>query len=133
MLAPEVVQPWISPKRRVRALRVLVGATVVAGLVARMASPFHGESKARIAKGTVVRYAFEAYPSWVATHHMVCPRSLVDLNEFMTAKDTRDPWGTPYYFACGPLTVPRTANGIWVVSAGADRRFGTDDDVRSDR
>ena len=42
--------------------------------------------------------------------------------------NTFDPWDTPYYRTC--ITDAET---IRVVSAGPDQRFGTSDDITSDR
>jgi hypothetical protein len=92
------------------------------------------ESKADIAKATVRKYAYEAYPSWAEEHvDAICPRSLTDLNEYMNNKDTLDPWGHPYFFTCGVMVVPAGVRGVWVTSAGEDGSFGTRDDVRSDQ
>jgi len=48
-------------------------------------------------------------------------------------ESTIDPWGTTYVLACGPTMVPAGVHGVWIISAGRDRRFGTADDIRSDR
>jgi hypothetical protein len=91
-------------------------------------------SKADIAQLTAKRLAYEAFPSWAAAHpDRSCPISLEELGEYMDHGELRDAWGRNYYFACGPLMLPRTAVGIWVLSAGEDGQFGTADDVRSDR
>ncbi|NQT93391.1 MAG: type II secretion system protein GspG [Lentisphaerae bacterium] len=36
-----------------------------------------------------------------------------------------DPWGTPYRYQ-------RTSDSFWVLCAGSDRQFNTDDDLRAD-
>jgi hypothetical protein len=133
LLAREVIHPWISRKRRMRALGILLGASLVVGMVTQIVRPIRAMSKPQVARATARIYADYAYPQWRSTHHALCPQSLDELNEFMNNKDIKDPWGTPYYFACGPLAVPHNATGIWVMSAGEDGRFGTADDVRSDR
>ncbi len=89
-----------------------------------------GETKQQIARSTIYKYAFEAYPSWSAanpTH--TCPAKLEVLNEWMNHKDIRDPWGTDYRFRCRSLT----GVTITVISAGEDQELGTADDIRSDR
>jgi hypothetical protein len=84
------------------------------------------ESKSDIAKATVKKYAFEAYPSWRAQHpNLVCPARLVALNEYMNNKDIKDPWGGTYGFSCDD-------SGIRVWSRGEDGVSGTGDDIRSD-
>lgn len=83
------------------------------------------ESKTDIAVATVKKYAYEAYPSWRATHEQACPRELAELNEFMNNKDTFDPWGVHYQMRCDE-------RGIVVRSFGEDGRYDTRDDLRSD-
>jgi hypothetical protein len=41
--------------------------------------------------------------------------------------------GTEYAMRCGKHVWPSNLSGIVVVSAGPDRRFGTADDIGSDR
>jgi hypothetical protein len=80
------------------------------------------ESKADVARATVRRYVYEAYPSWLAAHpDQSCPADLDALNEYMNNKDTLDPWANHYTMTCGPLLV--------VASAGEDGQLGTSDDV----
>jgi hypothetical protein len=90
-----------------------------------------GESKVDIARATVKKYAFEAYPSWSATNpSKACPDDLLALNEYMNGKDIRDPWGNPYKMMCGQ-SLPPGAKGIAVMSAGEDGKEGTADDIKS--
>jgi hypothetical protein len=136
MLVREAISPWLSTKRRMRGLGVLLGATVVVGAVVgiKAASVPIGYSKPQVARATVIKYAEDAYPQWRREHpQRQCPASLVELNDYMNNKDILDPWGQRYHYACGKRAVPASAHGIWVVSAGADGVFGTDDDLRSDR
>ena len=85
----------------------------------------HDQSKAGMAKATVKKYAFEAYPSWRHDRPgFTCPGSLLVLNEYMNQKDTLDPWGRSYRHRC-------EANQLLVSSRGEDGRFGTVDDVKS--
>jgi hypothetical protein len=135
MLVREAISPWMSTKRRLRGLGVLLGATLVVGVVVHTTKASRVQySKPRVAEATVKHYAFDAFPQWATAHPTrECPASLVELNDYMTNKDILDPWGKRYHYACGKLAVPPSAHGIWVVSAGADGVFGTDDDLRSDR
>ena len=50
----------------------------------------------------------------------------------MNGDDTRDFWGNPIDFRCGP-DLPDHAKGMWVRSAGPDGEFDTDDDIVSSR
>lgn len=111
----------------VLAILALVMGLVVGPRVMRM----FGESKGDIAKATVQKYAFEAYPSWSAAHpDKSCPDKLEDLNDYMNNKDIKDPWGTPYKMMCGQ-TLPAGAKGLAVMSAGEDTKENTADDVKS--
>jgi len=88
------------------------------------------DARAGRARLQLQKYAFEAYPSWRASHHgRMCPRSLRELAPY-TSTHGPDPWGSPLEFRCGPM-LPHGATGLWLRSAGADRRFGTDDDLVS--
>jgi hypothetical protein len=109
------------------AVPIGTAATVVLGLaVGPRTWRCWGESKSDIAAATVKRYAYEAYPSWKAQHpDRACPGSWDELNEYVSHKDLRDPWGASYRFFCGE-------DGIVVASAGDDGRFGTDDDITSE-
>jgi hypothetical protein len=92
-----------------------------------------GPSRVDTTKMKLKMYAFEAYPSWAIAHpDLVCPRSLQELNEYMGRDDSQDVWGSPMDFRCGP-DLPDDAKGVWVRSAGEDRRFDTDDDLVSSR
>jgi hypothetical protein len=99
----EVVRPDRSRRRTITlivvTLALLIGGTQV--LSTRAFRSF-GCSKTDIARATVKKYAYEAYPMWSADHPgQACPRHLEELNEYMTNKDTRDPWGNTYRMVCG--------------------------------
>jgi hypothetical protein len=135
----EVPVPWPSGMRIVR--RVLLGAAIgfcTAGAVAaiRPARVYRTftTGKADLARFVVKKYAFEAFPSWVAMNpDRACPRSLRELDPYMGHHEAKDPFGNAYYFACGEHALPKGVRGMWVVSAGEDGVFGTADDARSDR
>ncbi len=111
----------------VLAILALVMGLVVGPRVMKM----FGESKVDIAKATVKKYAFEAYPSWSAAHpDKACPEKLEDLNEYMNNKDAKDPWGGTYKMLCGP-NLPAGAKGLAVESPGEDGKDGTADDIKS--
>jgi general secretion pathway protein G len=111
----------------VLAILALVMGLVVGPRVMKM----FGESKVDIARATVKKYAFEAYPSWSATNpSKACPDDLTALNDYMNGHDIRDPWGNPYKMMCGQ-TLPPGAKGIAVMSAGEDGKEGTADDIKS--
>ena len=106
-------------------------ALVMGLLVGPKVMALFGESKVKIAKMTVEKYANEAYPQWSASHSdKGCPDKLEDLNEYMNNKDIKDPWGNPYKMMCGQ-TLPAGAKGLAVMSAGPDGKEGTEDDVKS--
>ena len=107
-----------------------VGVLVAALVLSLSHVPPRSHSRTERARLQVHDYAFEAYPSWRAAHPgRACPRSLRELDAYMGGH-APDPWGSPLEFRCGRM-LPRGASGLWVRSAGADRRFGTDDDLVS--
>lgn len=111
----------------VLAILALVMGLVVGPRVMKM----FGESKVDIARATVKKYAFEAYPSWSAAHpDKACPASLTDLNEYMNNKDSKDPWGNDFKMMCGQ-NLPAGAKGLAVSSPGEDGKEGTADDIQS--
>ena len=74
-------------------------------------------------------YAFEAFPSWAASHpDRACPDRLLQLNVYDPSLHAVDPWGTPYQFLCGEQ---HGVSGARVRSAGPDRVFDTPDDLAS--
>ncbi len=89
-----------------------------------------GATREEVARMTVMKYALEAMPSWLSTHPgRACPDHLADLNDWMNNRDTVDPWGRDYRWACRHLGAPQL---LFVASAGPDGRFGTSDDIGSD-
>ena len=111
----------------VLAILALVMGLVVGPRVMKM----FGESKVDIAKATVKKYAFEAYPSWSQSHpDKACPEKLEELNEYMNNKDIKDPWGGTYKMLCGQ-NLPAGAKGIAISSPGEDGKEGTADDIKS--
>jgi general secretion pathway protein G len=111
----------------VLAILALVMGLVVGPRVMKM----FGESKDKIARMAIEKYAFEAFPSWSAAHpDKACPDKLEDLNEYTNSKDIKDPWGNPYKMLCGP-NLPAGAKGLAVISNGEDGKEGTSDDLKS--
>lgn len=87
------------------------------------------DSKAEIARSTVRKFAFEAYPQWSARPGARgCP-AITDLTEWMNNKDTKDPWGNEYVVKCGG-DLPQGTN-FGVMSFGPDGKDGTGDDLKS--
>lgn len=116
-------------------LEIMIVLAIIALVMGLVVGPrvmkLFGESKTDVARMTVKKFAFEAYPSWSAAHpDKGCPERLEDLNEYMNSKDTKDPWGNPYKMLCGQ-NLPAGAKGLAVMSAGEDGKEGTGDDVKS--
>ena len=135
---PVFIREVIGPPRFGRTITIGVACALVVAaagtlLPVKRTLCFGGESKVDIARLTVKKYALEAYPSWATAHpRRACPRSILELDEYMSKDGAMDPWNNPYYFACGPRAIPKRARGVWVLSAGEDGVFGTADDIRSD-
>ena len=106
-------------------------ALVMGLLVGPKVMKMFGESRVDTTKIKLKKYAFEAYPSWSAAHpDKGCPDKLADLNEYMNSEDSNDSWGKPLKMLCGS-NLPPGAKGIAVISAGADNKEGTEDDLKS--
>jgi hypothetical protein len=77
------------------------------------------------AKLTIARFTNEAYPAWRrANPGRRCPFGLGELTPYLKEGGVRDPWGRLYQFTCGD-------DRIYVMSLGADKLLGTDDDLWS--
>ena len=116
-------------------LEIMIVLAIIALVMGLVVGPrvmkLFGESKVDIARDTVRKYAFEAYPSWSAAHpDKACPERLEDLNEYMNNKDAKDPWGGTYKMMCGQ-NLPAGAKGLAVQSPGEDGKDGTSDDIKS--
>lgn len=106
------------------AITTLVALPIIVFTPRRITHCF--ETKEDIAKLTVKKYTYEAYPAWFEQHpEMTCPASLDDLDDWMGATHIRDPWGRKYVWSCSWA-------GMVVRSAGEDGHIGTEDDIRSD-
>jgi general secretion pathway protein G len=124
-----------SPEAGMTLLEIMIVLAILALVMGLVVGPrvmkMFGESKGDIATATVKKYAYEAYPSWSASHpDKGCPEKLEDLNEYMNNKDIKDPWGGTYKMFCGS-NLPAGAKGIAVMSAGEDGKEGTADDIKS--
>jgi len=71
----------------------------------------------QIARLRAEQLAGDAYVRWAVTHPERCPASIDDVTD-----DAFDPLGRTYRIIC-------TDRHVVVMSAGADRTFGTPDDI----
>jgi hypothetical protein len=121
-----IVREVLGPRRRARrSARWVAIAIAVFELGNYAYRDGRTTSKQELSCRQIDWLAQDAFPRWHATHDG-CPHSLDDL---VGGAPVHDLWGHPYYWSCGPQVVPRRGPGIWIRSAGADGRFGTDDDV----
>jgi prepilin-type N-terminal cleavage/methylation domain-containing protein len=116
-------------------LEIMIVLAILALVMGLLVGPrvigMFGKSKGDIAKATVTKFAYEAYPSWSAAHpDKPCPDKLEDLNAYMNNHDLTDPWGGQFKMLCGQ-DLPTGAKGIALVSPGEDAKEGTADDIRS--
>jgi hypothetical protein len=103
---------------------LVVGALAAACTGREAAGDPDVAAKIKIAKLTVRRYAYEAYPEWSIAHpDKACPASLDELREYVPHDDGRDPWGHAYQMKCG-AAAPPAAKGFGVLSLGADGKPG---------
>jgi general secretion pathway protein G len=94
-----------------------------------------GESRTKVAKLAVDKFAFQDAPQWQVSSGKPCPDSLLTIAQF-TGKgqpDTVDPWDTPYEMFCGKDNMPPGAAGasFAILSYGPDKKKGTEDDIKS--
>jgi hypothetical protein len=118
----------------------VVWSTLAAGIVSAIVIAAMGprgihacsETKEHIARSTVLKFAYEAFPDWQrARPSHACPASLAPLLVSMNNKDTLDPWGRDFRSHCEISSTGVVS--LVVTSAGPDRTHGTADDIRSDR
>jgi general secretion pathway protein G len=94
-----------------------------------------GESREKIAKLAVDKFAFQDAPQWQVSSGKTCPDSLLTIAQY-TGKgqqDIIDPWDTPYEMFCGKENMPpgATNNNFAIMSYGPDKKKGTEDDIKS--
>ena len=124
-----------TSQRGMTLLEIMIVLAILALVMGLLVGPkvmkMFGESRVDTTKIKLKKYAFEAYPSWSAAHpDKACPDKLADLNEYMNNDDSNDSWGKPLKMLCG-ANLPAGAHGIAVISAGADNKEGTEDDLKS--
>lgn len=95
-----------------------------------------GESKEKLAKLAVDKFANDDYGKWLLSNQEKgCPDDLGEIAKFTgkdPVEDTKDPWGTPYKFYCGADVPAGTQKGsIAVQSFGEDKQPDTADDIVS--
>lgn len=109
------------------ALGLIAGAFAVGAIAGRLggAEPARDESdRVAAAQKAVARYAYEAFPRWVADHpDLACPVDRLELDRYLPDQSFLDPWGYPYLSACDH----RGRLIAW--SNGPDGSFHTGDDV----
>ncbi len=89
-----------------------------------------GNWQERGARGPRGWYKFEAYPAWARAHPgKECPATLDELNVYIGVSDSLDHWGHPMAMQCGPAS-PTHPEGFFVISAGPDGIFDTEDDKK---
>jgi hypothetical protein len=119
----------LCPPAPPRFVRSMLASAAVLGIAVTAVLPraIHtcgGGSRTALAQLAVDRVAYELYPQWALEHpDRTCPMTLRELPD---VRDTTDPWGTPVVFTC-------SSHRFAVRSAGEDGRFGTSDDIASDR
>ena len=115
-------------------LEIMIVLAILAAVMGLLIGPrvidAHNRARIETTRIKLKKYAYEAYPSWAASHGVGCPASLAELNPFMNANDTTDGWGQPIELLCG-ASLPAGVHGIGVVSRGEDGKLATADDLTS--
>lgn len=134
-LRNRLARSYARAHRGMTLLEIMIVLAILALVMALLVGPrvmkMFGEAKVDTTRVKVKKYAFEAYPSWSASHpDKACPEKLADLNEYMNDNDSNDAWGKPLKMMCGQ-SLPAGAKGIAVMSSGEDLKEGTADDIKS--
>jgi len=134
-LRNRLARTYARAHRGMTLLEIMIVLAILALVMGLLVGPkvmkMFGESRVDTTKIKLKKYAFEAYPSWSAAHpDKNCPDKLADLNEYMNSDDSNDSWGKPLKMLCG-ANLPPGAHGIAIISAGADNKEGTEDDLKS--
>jgi hypothetical protein len=84
-----------------------------------------GGSRERLARIIVRQYANEGQARWAMNNpDRQCPTSIDELTVYIDNSEPLDPWGTRLEIMCEP-----PVGTFGVVSAGADTKFRTNDDI----
>ena len=134
-LRNRLARSYARAHRGMTLLEIMIVLAILALVMALLVGPrvmkMFGEAKVDTTKLKVKKYAFEAYPSWSASHpDKACPEKLSDLNEYMNDNDSNDAWNKPLKMMCG-ASLPAGAKGLAVMSSGEDGKDGTADDIKS--
>jgi general secretion pathway protein G len=121
-------------QRGMTLLEILIVLAILAVVMGFLLGPrlisMLSESQEDAAGILVRKYAHEAYARWqLRNQGQSCPSSLEELGKLID-QETVDPWGTELVMLCGE-SAPPEANGFGVISAGPDRKMGTEDDINS--
>jgi general secretion pathway protein G len=112
----------------VEVLIVLAIMAIIAGGATALVFPRLKESRVRqtVLSAGVIKTGAQAYMQLDNAGSDACPsiKDLVDAKQ-LDAKKTDDVWGTPFKIHC-------EGDELTVVSAGADKKEGTPDDVKDD-
>jgi len=112
----------------VEVLIVLAIMAIIAGGATALVFPRLKESRVKqaVLSAGVIKTAAQAYQQLDNAGSDSCPtiKELVDSKQ-LDAKKTDDPWGQPFKIHC-------EGDEISVVSAGADKKEGSPDDIKDD-
>jgi prepilin-type N-terminal cleavage/methylation domain-containing protein len=134
-LRKRLARSFARAQRGMTLLEIMIVLAIIALVMALLVGPrvisLFNKSKVDTTKIKLRKYAFEAYPSWSASHpDKQCPEKLSDLNEYMNNEDSNDSWSRPLKMLCGS-SLPAGAKGLAVTSMGEDGKEGTADDLKS--
>jgi general secretion pathway protein G len=137
-LARRLAHHHARAHRGMTLLEIMIVLAILAIVMGLLVGPkvleLFSDAKVKTTRMQLKMYAFQAFPSWSASHpEKDCPDSLAGLDPYMNNdnKDgAKDAWGTPLTMLCG-TSAPAASHGFAVSSAGKDKTPGTPDDLHS--
>lgn len=116
-------------------LEIMIVLAIIAVVMGLLIGPkvmaAFSSSKSKTTKLDITQIAGEAYGLWSSDNEEACPSSLADLEKYRNTKKTKDAWGSELIMLCGDEAPEGAPLGFAVISKGADKKQGTEDDIKS--